>query len=61
MTQPIRRVLIQETLANGKGLLRGLTLAAFAVLGTMTCVASVGAATRSNRAGHSIPPAQPTF
>ena len=31
---------------NGKGLLRGLTLAAFAALGTMTCVASAGAATR---------------
>ena len=30
---------------NGKGLLRGLTLAAFAALGTMTCVASAGAAT----------------
>jgi hypothetical protein len=46
MTQPIRRVLIQEKLANGKGLLRGLKLAAFGVLGTMTCVASAGAATR---------------
>jgi hypothetical protein len=31
---------------NGKGLLRGLTLAAFTVLGTMTCVANAGAATR---------------
>lgn len=31
---------------NGKGLLRGLTLAAFAGLGTMTCVASAGAATK---------------
>jgi hypothetical protein len=45
MTQPIRRVLIQEKRANGKGLLRGLTLAAFAALGTLTCVASAGAAT----------------
>ena len=51
MTQPIRRVLIQETLANGKGLLRGLTLAAFAVLGTMICVASVGAATKIDACG----------
>ena len=53
MPQPILRVLIQETLANGrvprtqiarKGLLRGLTLAAFAALGTMICVTSAGAA-----------------
>ena len=52
MTQPILRVLIQEKPAHGrlprthtlrKGLLRGLTLAAFAALGTMTCVASAGA------------------
>jgi hypothetical protein len=64
MTQPILRVLFQETLVNGvprafrdtptmrthptmaKRLLRGLTLAAFTVLGTMTCVANAGAATR---------------
>ena len=32
-------------LAMPKGLLRGLTLAAFAALGTMTCAASAGAAT----------------
>jgi hypothetical protein len=51
MTQPIRRVLIQEKRANGKGLLRGLTLAAFAVLGTMACVASVGAATKIEACG----------
>jgi hypothetical protein len=53
MPQPILRVLIQEKLAHGrfprtysprKGLLRGLTLAAFAALGTMICVASAGAA-----------------
>jgi hypothetical protein len=53
MPQPILRVLIQEKVANGssprtqiprKGLLRGLTLAAFAALGTMICVASAGAA-----------------
>jgi hypothetical protein len=31
---------------GGKGLVRGLTLAAFAAIGTMTCVASAGAATR---------------
>jgi hypothetical protein len=31
--------------AMSNGLLRGLTLAAFAALGTMTCVASAGAAT----------------
>jgi hypothetical protein len=60
MTQPIRRVLIQEKLANGrlprthmlrKGLLRGLTLAALAALGTMTCVASAGAVTRIDSCG----------
>ena len=56
MPQPILRVQIQEKLANGhlprthiprKGLLRGLTLAAFAALGTMICVASAGAASLS--------------
>jgi hypothetical protein len=45
MPQPTLRVLIQEKLAHGrlartnilrKGLLHGLTLAAFAALGTMT-------------------------
>jgi hypothetical protein len=34
--------------AMSNGLLRGLTLAAFAALGTMTCAASAGAATRIN-------------
>jgi len=60
MTQRILRVLIQEKPAHGhlprthtlrKGLLRGLTLAAFAALGTMICVASAGAITRINSCG----------
>ena len=67
MTQPIRRVLIRKLAhgylphaqipriwgrpRNGKGLLRGLALAAFAVLGTMACVASVGAATKIDVCG----------
>jgi hypothetical protein len=50
MTQPILRVRIQEKLVNGR-LLRGLTLAAFAVLGTMTCVVSSGAATKIDACG----------
>jgi hypothetical protein len=53
MPQPILRVPIQEKLADGrsprtssprKGVLRGLTVAAFVALGTMICVASAGAA-----------------
>jgi hypothetical protein len=36
---------------NGKGLVRGLTLAALAVLGTMTCVASAGAVTAIKSCG----------
>jgi hypothetical protein len=54
MTKLILSALTQERLANGrvppthiprKGLVRGLTLAALAALGTMTCVASPAAAT----------------
>jgi hypothetical protein len=89
MTQPIPRVLNQESLANGrlprtliprisdgqrsgetrdggeatarrtrpamsKGLLRGLTLAAFAALGTISFVASAGAATKITSCGTPI-------
>ena len=41
----IPRTAPKDNPAMSKGLLRGLTLAAFAALGTMTCVASAGAAT----------------